>query len=312
MVSTLNKRKRSEPCAARCASSPGQEPGRPAQSPTASPTPSPPGSSRNSRSSPSRSPREPPGDARRLRALGALVQARTFHAAALRQLSYFWADAVGGPKPTLIDSKIKTVAAAAHSCGFQVDRTELRDLAAEIEWAKVTQTRPTDYETAVAKEGRTPPMPPRDVARVYEAYEELRSEHNLLDFESMLELTVAMIHERPDIAERIRSQYRYFVVDEFQDVNPLQKLDAWLGTATTSAWSATPTRPSTPSPGHPSYLTVSRGLPHATVVRLVRDYRSTPCGAGRQRRAPSAAPRRFPDPDGAFRPAAGRPRNSPE
>ena len=152
----------------------------------------------------------------RLRALGApRVQARTFHAAALRQLSYFWADAVGGPKPTLIDSKIKTVAAAAHSCGFQVDRTELRDLAAEIEWAKVTQTRPTDYETAVAKEGRTPPMPPRDVARVYEAYEELRSEHNCST--SIDAGTHRGDDPRaPDIAERIRSQYRYFVVDEFR------------------------------------------------------------------------------------------------
>ena len=217
----------------------------------------------------------------RLRALGApRVQARTFHAAALRHLSYFWADAVGGPKPTLIDSKIKTVAAAAHSCGFQVDRTELRDLAAEIEWAKVTQTRPTDYETAVAKEGRTPPMPPRDVARVYEAYEELRSEHNLLDFESMLELTVAMIHERPDIAERIRSQYRYFVVDEFQDVNPLQKLllDAWLGDRDDICVVGDPNQTIYTFAGAtPSYLTgFPEVYPHATVVRLVRDYRSTP------------------------------------
>ena len=217
----------------------------------------------------------------RLRALGApRVQARTFHAAALRQLSYFWADAVGGPRPTLIDSKIRTVASAARSCGFQVDRSELRDLATEIEWAKVTQTRPVDYENTVAKEGRTPPMPPRDVARVYEAYEELRSEHNLLDFESMLELTAAMIHERPDIAERIRSQYRYFVVDEFQDVNPLQKLllDAWLGDRDDICVVGDPSQTIYTFAGAtPAYLTGFReAYPHATFVRLVRDYRSTP------------------------------------
>ncbi|MEY9213701.1 ATP-dependent DNA helicase UvrD2 [Thermobifida halotolerans] len=217
----------------------------------------------------------------RLRALGApRVQARTFHAAALRQLSYFWGEAVGGPKPTLIDSKIKTVAAAAHACGFQADRTELRDLAGEIEWAKVTQIRPVDYETAVTKAGRTPPMPSRDVARVYEAYEELRGERNLLDFESMLELTMAMIHESPRIAEQIRRQYRYFVVDEFQDVNPLQKqlLDAWLGDRDDICVVGDPNQTIYTFAGAtPGYLTgFCATYPHATFVRLVRDYRSTP------------------------------------
>ncbi|KUP96642.1 ATP-dependent DNA helicase UvrD2 [Thermobifida cellulosilytica] len=217
----------------------------------------------------------------RLRALGApRVQARTFHAAALRQLSYFWADAVGGPRPTLIDSKVKTVSSAAYACGFRFDRTELRDLAGEIEWAKVTQNRPADYETAVAKAGRTPPMPPRDVARVYEAYEELRSQQHLIDFESVLELTAAMIHEHPRIAEQIRAQYRYFVVDEYQDVNPLQKLllDAWLGDRDDICVVGDPNQTIYTFAGAtPSYLTgFLETYPHATFVRLVRDYRSTP------------------------------------
>ncbi|MBB6173253.1 DNA helicase-2/ATP-dependent DNA helicase PcrA [Nocardiopsis mwathae] len=217
----------------------------------------------------------------RLRSLGApRVQARTFHAAALRQLSYFWPNVIGGPTPTLIESKLKIVSHAAHACGLQLDRLGLRDLASEIEWAKVTQVRPADYEKAVAKAGRTAPMAAHDVARAYEGYEELRRERNLLDFESMLELTAAMLGEYPKIAERVRDQYRYFVVDEFQDVNPLQKLllDAWLGDRDDLCVVGDPNQTIYSFAGAtPSYLTrFSTAYPHATVVRLVRDYRSSP------------------------------------
>ncbi|MCY9785629.1 ATP-dependent DNA helicase UvrD2 [Nocardiopsis sp. EMB25] len=217
----------------------------------------------------------------RLRGLGApRVQARTFHAAAMRQLSYFWPQVIGGPLPTLIDSKIKAVARAAHSVGLQPDRTGLRDLASEIEWAKVTQVRPTDYDKAVTKAGRQSPMPAGEVARVFEAYEELRREHNLLDFESMLELTAGMITEYPAIAQRVRDQYRYFVVDEFQDVNPLQKLllDAWLGDRDDLCVVGDPSQTIYSFAGAtPGYLTgFAARYPHATVVELVRDYRSTP------------------------------------
>ncbi|MFC3997216.1 ATP-dependent DNA helicase UvrD2 [Nocardiopsis sediminis] len=217
----------------------------------------------------------------RLRALGApRVQARTFHSAALRQLSFFWPQVIGGPLPTLIDSKIQVVARAAHSCALQPDRAGLRDLAGEIEWAKVTQTRPADYESAIAKAGRTPPMPAHDVARVFEAYEDIRRDRNLLDFESMLELTAAMLAEHQQIADRVRDQYRYFVVDEFQDVNPLQKLllDAWLGDRDDVCVVGDPSQTIYSFNGAtPGYLTgFSAAYPHATVVRLVRDYRSTP------------------------------------
>src|SRR5699024_11593932 len=140
-----------------------------------------------------------------LRAAGApCVQARTFHAAALRQLGFFWPQVMGGTKPTLMESKLQVVSRAARSMGMQPDRTELRDLANEIEWAKVTQVRPTDYDKVVTKSGRQVPLPAQEVARVFETYEELCREHNLLDFESMLELTAGMITEYPTIAKRVR------------------------------------------------------------------------------------------------------------
>ncbi|MFI9318853.1 ATP-dependent DNA helicase UvrD2 [Kitasatospora aureofaciens] len=219
----------------------------------------------------------------RLRQLGADgVQARTFHAAALRQLQYFWPRAVGGPVPQLLERKVQLVAEAAGRCGLRVQRTELRDLTAEIEWAKVTQTSPEDYPAAVAKSGREAPRDPAETAQVYRVYEETKSRRGNIDFEDVLLLTAAILEDRPDIAEQVRNQYRHFTVDEYQDVSPLQQrlLDQWtgpgggaslcvVGDASQTIYSFTGATP--------DYLLNFRSRhPEATVVKLVRDYRSTP------------------------------------
>jgi DNA helicase II / ATP-dependent DNA helicase PcrA len=217
----------------------------------------------------------------RLRQLGAPgVQARTFHAAAYKQLHYFWPKVIGAEPPRLVESKLGLVAEAARACRLSFGRTELRDAAAEVEWAKVTQTRPDDYAAAAAKAGRTPPVDAADMARVYDGYERLRRDRNLLDFEGMLELTAAILTEHQDVANEFRDQYRHFVVDEYQDVNPLQKLllDTWVGEREDLCVVGDPNQTIYSFTGaSPSYLlgfTVEH--PRATVVKLVRDYRSTP------------------------------------
>jgi DNA helicase-2/ATP-dependent DNA helicase PcrA len=216
----------------------------------------------------------------RLRRLGAPgVQARTFHAAALRQLTYFWPRVVGGPAPKIIESKIGVVADAARACRLAFGRTELRDIATEIEWAKVTQHRPEDYAAAVATAARRLPADVADIARIYDMYETLRRERNLLDFEGMLELTIAVLTEHREVAAAVQEQYRHFVVDEFQDVNPLQKLllDAWLGGRDEVCVVGDPNQTIYSFTGaSPSYLLdFTREHPGAKVVKLVRDYRST-------------------------------------
>src|SRR5204862_7350706 len=111
----------------------------------------------------------------RRRQLGAGgVQARTFHSAALRQLQFFWPKAVGGELPRLVDRKIQLVADAAVGCGLRLDRGELRDVTAEIEWSKVTQTVPGDYVAAAHKAGREAARHPAEIAQVYAAYEALK------------------------------------------------------------------------------------------------------------------------------------------
>ncbi|MFI6482578.1 ATP-dependent DNA helicase UvrD2 [Nonomuraea sp. NPDC050663] len=217
----------------------------------------------------------------RLRVLGApLVQARTFHAAALRQLTYFWPRVIGGSAPAVIESKLPLLVEAARAIRKNPDRSELRDIAGEIEWAKVTQIGPEDYVAAAAKHHRTPPIDAAQVAELYDTYERIRRERHLVDFETILELTAAVMTEHQEVATQIRQQYRYFVVDEYQDVNPLQKLllDTWLGGRDDLCVVGDPNQTIYSFTGaSPRYLTnFSVEFPNSQVIKLVRDYRSTP------------------------------------
>ncbi len=224
----------------------------------------------------------------RLRQLGSLVpdvglgqvQARTFHSAALRQLTHFWPATIGGPAPRVLESKVSLVAEAARRLRISTGLAELRDAAAEIEWAKVTQVRPADYAGASVRAGRTPPLDAGQLSRIYAGYEELRTERNLVDFESVLELTAAMLAEYPAVARSVRDRYGCFVVDEYQDVNPLQKLllDMWLGGRDDVCVVGDPRQTIYSFTGAtPAYLTgFPAEFPAAPVIRLVRNYRSTP------------------------------------
>ena len=208
------------------------------------------------------------------------VQALTFHAAALRQLTHFWPSTVGGPPPRVLDSKISLVSEAARRLRLSAGLSELRDAAAEIEWAKISQVRPDDYPEASSKSGRTGPFTPVTLARIYAGYEELRAERHLVDFESVLELTAAILADNPVAAAAVRARYSYFVVDEYQDVNPLQKLllDAWLGDSDDICVVGDPRQTIYSFTGAtPAFLTgFAVEFPAATVIRLVRNYRSTP------------------------------------
>jgi DNA helicase II / ATP-dependent DNA helicase PcrA len=219
----------------------------------------------------------------RLRQLGAgQVRASTFHAAALRQLNYFWPRVVGGRPPQLIDSKAGLVREAAKRVQIRLEGSPgaVADAAAEIEWAKVVQVRPDGYARAAAAAGRSAAAGADNLAAVYAAYEDVRRERHLIDFESVLELTAAILIDSRAAADQVRDTFRHFVVDEYQDVNPLQKLllDAWLGDRDDLCVVGDPNQVIYSFTGATSsYLTgFPAEFPGATVVRLVRDYRSTP------------------------------------
>ena len=220
----------------------------------------------------------------RLRQLGVEgVQARTFHSAALRQLRYFWPTAIGGQLPKLIENKSSLVGAVASRLGLPKDRAAVRDYCAGIETAAVSMVSPDDYGNWAKSGGMQPPagISTYDMADILRGYGEAKRERSVIDFEDVLALTCGMIEDRPDIAQQIRSQYRFFVVDEYQDISPLQKhlLDLWLGPGNRDlcvVGDAAQTIYSFAG-ATPNYLlNFAQEYPGAHTVTLSRDYRSTP------------------------------------
>ena len=217
----------------------------------------------------------------RLHGLGAAgVQTRTFHAAALRQLQYFWPQAVGGTPPQLLSGKAQYLAEAASRLRFTTDRAILRDLAAIIEWSKVSMLTPDTLEENLGDKELPTGFTPQGLARVARAYEDLKTERNAIDFEDVLLATVAILEEDDAVAAAVRQQYRHFVVDEYQDVSPLQQrlLDNWLGgrEELCVVGDASQTIYSFTGATSRHLLEFPSRHPRGKVVRLVRDYRSTP------------------------------------
>ena len=189
----------------------------------------------------------------RLRGLGAgEVRAQTFHGAALAQLGYFWPLVVGGPAPQLLGGgKLPVIAQAAESLGLSLRTETLRDIAAEIEWRKVSMMGLEGYarllgagsesqgnsgdSAAGKRETSARPVPAGVTAAqligIQEVYGRLLEERRQIDFEDVLILTAGMLETEPRAAVQVRERYRFFTVDEYQDVSPLQHalLSLWLG-----------------------------------------------------------------------------------
>ncbi|MFB9311727.1 ATP-dependent helicase [Nocardioides plantarum] len=218
----------------------------------------------------------------RLRSLGApTVQARTFHSAALRQLRYFWPHTHGTELPELTASKISMVVAAARTLRLRPDQAMLRDLASEIEWAKVSNVRPDDYAAIAVARGRSvSKVEPEVVGRMITAYEDVKRAQGRMDMEDVLLLTAGLLAEDERVAAQVRRQYKWFVVDEFQDVSPLQSalLDLWLGGRDEICVVGDPAQTIYSFAGaNADYLRdFPVKHPGTTSVELVRNYRSTP------------------------------------
>ena len=231
----------------------------------------------------------------RLRMLGVEgVQVRTFHSAALRQLRYFWPRLSSGEFPELLPAKARLVAEAASACSLPTDTATVRDLAGDLEWAKVNFLTGDALAARAAQVRRSLSVDAEQLGAVQQAYEQAKARRGLLDFEDILLATAGALAERPDIADEVHSAYRWFTVDEYQDVNPLQQrlLDLWLGErddlcvvgdANQTIYTFTGATP--------GYLTGFRSrYSDATEVRLVRCYRCTPQVVSLANAVISAAP----------------------
>lgn len=215
----------------------------------------------------------------RLRGLGIDgVQARTFHSAALRQLRYFWPRLSDRAFPGIVSSKIALVAEALGMQAVTADPALLRDVAADLEWAKVNFIQPS--RMGEGEQPRSWSLEPRQMASLLRDYESIKGDRGLLDFEDILLVLLGALRENTGMAREVRAQYRWFTVDEFQDVNAVQRalLQEWLGDRDSLCVVGDPSQTIYTFTGASArYLQdFPVHYPQATVVRLVRCYRCTP------------------------------------
>jgi DNA helicase-2/ATP-dependent DNA helicase PcrA len=222
----------------------------------------------------------------RLRTLGvSTVAARTIHSAALKQLLYFWPQVFGGRAPDLLTTKTGFITQAITRADLRgtlsiTSRDLMRDIASEIEWAKSSQVVPEDYVNEASKRTQKPRINPEQIAQVYSAYMSLMKQERAMDFEDVLLLTAAMLEEEREVRERVQDQYRYFTIDEYQDISPLQQrvINGWLGSRQELCVVGDPAQTIYSFAGAtPVFLnTFTQRFPDAEVIRLTSGYRSTP------------------------------------
>ena len=222
----------------------------------------------------------------RLRSLGVpTVAARTLHSAALKQLLFFWPTVFGGRTPDLITSKSGFITEAIRRAGLTsslsiTNRELMRDIASEIEWAKVSEVSPEDFLNEISQRITKPRVNAEQLVQLYVAYESIKKQELAIDFEDVLLLCAAMVEEEREVRERIQNQYRYFTIDEYQDVSPVQQrlINAWLGTRNDICVVGDPAQTIYSFAGAtPVFLnTFTQRFPDAEVIRLSTGYRSTP------------------------------------
>jgi DNA helicase II / ATP-dependent DNA helicase PcrA len=214
----------------------------------------------------------------RLAALGAPgIAARTFHSAALAQLNHFWPLLMNSPAPSILDGKARLVARAAEGLRLRLGPAGLKDAAAEIEFRKTSAMGFDRYAVVAADRALPEGLDVDAMIELQERYETLKDEQRLIDFEDVLLATTGMIESEPEVATEIREQYRFFTVDEYQDVSPAQQglLEAWLGDHTDVCVVGDASQTIYSFAGAQNeYLLRFGERPGAAVVRLEHNYRS--------------------------------------
>ena len=216
----------------------------------------------------------------RLRQLGIPgVAVKTFHAAALSQLEFFWPQLAGVPAPNVLNSKGKLIAEAAEQLGIRFDAAMLRDIASEIEWRKYTMRSLEEYSAIAQSRPAIGSLKPDQLVAIQKTYEDLKIKSQKLDWEDVLLLTLGMLQAEPRVLAHVQQQYRFFTVDEYQDISPLQQalLEAWLGDRSDLCVVGDPNQTIYSFTGASSsnLLRFASTYPNANVISLTRNYRST-------------------------------------
>ena len=216
----------------------------------------------------------------RLRQLGVgAVSVKTFHAAALAQLEFFWPQFSGVPAPAVLQSKARLIVQVADAAKIRLDAGALRDFAAEIEWRKYSMLSMSEYAELVKTRPKVAGLSPVKNLELQQAYEDAKIKAQKVDWEDVLVLTLGMLRSEPRALAHVQQQYRFFTVDEYQDISPLQHalLDVWLGSHSDLCVVGDPNQTIYSFTGATSEYLQNFGARYqdANVIQLTRNYRST-------------------------------------
>lgn len=195
-------------------------------------------------------------------------------------INFFWKDTIGGPLPKILNSKYEILSEISREEGLSGKPAFIRELSDEIEWAKGKQIHHDDFVSMAAERTLSSGLTVDAMAGIYASYDQRRQSRGLVDFEDILLFVSAILEERTSIVDRVRDQYRYFTVDEYQDVSSLQQrvLDLWLGKRNEICVVGDPSQNIYSFAGSTAqYLTgFAHKYPDAKILRLTNNYRSTP------------------------------------
>ena len=216
--------------------------------------------------------------------VGEAVTAATFHSAALHQLRRVWDEVCETPFPHITDDQRRLVSKAfARISELQPQESDLRDIHAEINWAKVSLIAPEDYPRVCAALHRRPPagMEPDRFVELYRAYETVKTSQGEIDFNDILLIACHLLDGFPEVGAAIRSSIRWLTVDEYQDVSPLQHrlMRLWLGDNRNVCVVGDPAQTIYSFAGASSYDLLGFAdefAPLSADINLAVDYRSTP------------------------------------
>ena len=143
----------------------------------------------------------------------------TFHSICVRILRRF-IDRIGFDTSFLIfdTSDQKTVVKECLKALNIDDKTfSDRSVLSEISNAKNEMLTPKAYQTKYAGEFRK-----EKIGQVYELYQKRLRENNAIDFDDIINYTIDILSENPDVLQYYTEKFKYVLVDEYQDTNKAQ------------------------------------------------------------------------------------------